>query len=158
MKRVLLFTFLFAIFKPEANSQNPKINLTSKNIIKYEAEKIKEQIVDASDPFNQKVLRESIMGINVEIYVDTVFKRYVVDFVTSNNDTTIMVLDYFSDYISGSPNWYYMTCQGYKFILMDGMDGPFNFITIDFEEPLKNGNVMRFRINTTKRVPNINRQ
>ena len=100
MKSIII---ILLILGPLSFNSNGQINLTSKNIIHYKADYLKQLSVknyQSLKKVDEKVLSEKVLGVNVDIYVDTVFKKYTILDKDENDTTSGMTFSYVRNYFS----------------------------------------------------------
>jgi hypothetical protein len=156
MKYILLCICLaIAIF---GHSQNPKVIINEKHTLYYEADLITNELLDNYPSFgNEKYIYIRALGIDVKIYVDTVFKKYTITFKDQDNKEMVMVYKYIRDYFIDSASQsnkvakiYLMEFQGMRFMLSDFID-IFNILDIVYEEKT-NGYTLRHTIEKVRRI------
>jgi len=157
MKSILLFVaciFLLSI----ANCQT-EINIPKKNRIHYTANTITEAAVKDYTGFNYKdnLVYEKVLGTEVDIYIDTVFKKYTVLYKDKEYKSVAMIYEYMRDYFTDnkdkSPDSkiYLMDMQGAYFMLADALN-MFDMLEMIAEKKLANNCTWIFNIKNAVRV------
>lgn len=136
MKKI--FPFILLAISISANSQTIKDVVINKNTITYKADIINEELVQNYLTFNnEKHIYNKVLGKEVQLYIDTLFKKYTVIFKDEDNGKQKIILKYIRDYfIDGHPtlaDMYVMEYQG-KYFWVTNAIKKFGTLTIVFEE------------------------
>ena len=153
--KYLLFSFLII--------QNLTVfSQIEKDVVKYRADIITQDIVQNRSEPNEKILNSKVYGKEVEIIVDTLFKKYTLNFIDVDNKRSTVVFKYLKNYFdskitnSDIDKLYLMECQNLKFFLIDYLNlPPFNSLTISFEKPLDGGLTLMFKITDVRKMKSL---
>ena len=155
-------TFLFSVLvlcSLLCKSQD-KIITSGKNIIHYKSERISEELSKIEDPLNPKIIYNRALGVDVNIYVDTVFKKYTITFKDKDDKLTAMVYSYVRDYfIDEKPQtpktrMYLMKFQDIDFMLIDYITlPPFYLLEIRFDKSNTPNTQLLLRIKDIELAP-----
>lgn len=145
--------FCLNCFKVSAQT----INLRGKNIIHYKADIL--NLLTIENYENKVIEREvqrKVYGVDVNIYVDTVFKKYTLIWKDENNSPLSMSYSYVRDYFVGNnkEKMYLMNTQKKNFFLIDFLDHPLlRMLEIRFEDLIDGRVTTLFKIENATYVP-----
>ncbi len=125
-----------------------------KNKVYYKAEQIKSFAIADYGKSTSSVLSEKVFGIDVEIVVDTIFKKYDIFFNDEDGKRTYLSYRFVRDYDNsakvGKPRnqirHYQMNIDEDYFTLDDYLDSFAKVLHIAFEKQLADGCVMVFSV------------
>lgn len=160
MKKVALSILILLSFTVKSQT---KITVGGKNSVHYKSDLISEALIQNYFQFSdkEKVIYDRALGIDVDIYVDTIFKKYTITFLDKDNNKKVMIYNYIRDYFlenkgdnSKTNKLYLMEFADTKFFLIDYLDFfPFNQIEIDYDKKSSNNCTLLFRIKDVKKIP-----
>lgn len=156
MKTLLLITFILCFSVVKSQKQTITINTT--NSAHYKAKNITESVIQNYGEFSpdERVIYEKVLGVDVDIYIDTVFNKYIIIYKDKDYNSVTMIYEYIRDYFiekngkSGNTKYtkmFLVDCMGTKFMLNDLSRNPvFYLIEIRAEEKLSNNCTWVFAI------------
>lgn len=139
-------------------AQPAKINI--QNSIHYKSDLISESLIQNYAEFSdkEKTIYDKAFGTNVDIYIDTIFKKYTILFNDKDYKRTVMVFDYIRNYFlsndkeQASSLIFLMEFQGIKFMLIDAIK-LFNVLEVRYDEKLEGNYTHFFYIKHLEYVP-----
>jgi hypothetical protein len=130
----------------------------SKHTIYYTAEVMHSNLMEFKSDLTSKSILKKVVGVDVEIEIDTMFKKYTISFTDKDDKRTMMNLSYVRDYFMDSDNdprtgkIYLMSYSGLTFMLIDYINlAIFNELEIRMEEK-KDNYTMVFEIKNIVRA------
>ena len=147
----LFFILLFLFLYTNAKSQTV-------NIIHYKSDVMTEVLTQNYFQDSEKVIYNRALGTNIDIIVDTVFKKYTITFTDKDNDRKVMVYTYIKDYFLDKKNnksgnkLYLMEFSGVYFMLGD-YSNLFGVIDIFHDRKYYNNCTMEYRIAGITKIP-----
>lgn len=135
----------------------------SKHVVTYKADLIKSELIQnyaIPKASNEKIIQSRVIGIEVLIEVDTVFKKYTVWFTDDAGRRTYLNLSYNRDVypVANSKTTpfnkiYYMTNKEDIFLVTDYMELiPMNYLKIQFTERYPDNCTLFMQINNVEKV------
>jgi hypothetical protein len=153
-----IFLFIFILCFTVAKSQEQTISINTKNTIHYKAKTINESAIQNYGVFSpdEKVIYEKVLGVDVDIYIDTIFNKYTILYKDKNYKSIAMIYEYVRDYFiekdgksgnTANTKMFLVDCRGSKFMLIDLSKNPiFNMIELRAEDKLANNCTWVFTI------------
>lgn len=125
----------------------PALYAQQKDKLHYTAKTINMVIEDS----NSKTIGESVLGKDVSIVIDTIFKKYTIRYTDEDYKKSGLTLKFLGDYLDKSEDKgiyiYRMEYRGHFYRLVDAKNHPLlRLISITDEQPLKNGNSMTLQM------------
>ena len=132
--------------------------INTKNSVHYKADLITETAVqDFEDVKARKQIFTKTFGTSVDIWVDTIFKKYTIIYLDENYKSAVMPYSYLGDYYIDAPKGskiYLMDLSGYQHKLVDGLWTSSHAMEIYQEEKLINNTTLIFNIKDAYKVNN----
>lgn len=145
MKYILLLAFIpTTLFSQNKN-----------NTILYEGGLLTQEIIQNYLDKNQKVIQNKVIGTNVRIFIDTIFKKYTILYSDEDEKNMAMIFKFLRNYFPGEQSrdkFYLMEFQEYKFFLVDYLNiYPVFELQISEEELLPNNCTFLYRVKNVKK-------
>lgn len=163
MKCILFCICLILSIHANSQEQPKKIVVGGKNSLYYKADVITNELIDGYPPFfgKEKYIFNRVLGKDVEIYVDTLFKKYTIRFKDQDDNNKVMVYKYVRDYFIDSASQssssrmntkiYLMESGSMRFMLSDFMD-IFNYMDIIYEDRQGTNFTLRHSMKNVRRI------
>ena len=132
---------------------------TSKNTIHYEGGVLTDELIQHYLSDSQKVIHNKVLGVDVKISIDTVFKKYSILFTDKDGQRKLMMFEYVRDYYptvkNDFPSWnklYLMEFQGIRYFLIDYLEtDPFYELEVRHNEMFPNNCTLLYRVKKAKK-------
>ena len=119
------------------------------NKVVYKAKQIKNLIIQNYGQQNKSVISDKVLGVNVEIIVDTIFKQYKIYFDDENYKRTYVTFSFAADLDKSWNKSYRPQVRTYKMesqerycTLYDYLDSFLYMLEIKFDDELPNNCVL----------------
>ena len=129
------------------------------NVIKYKSDLIYRSLIENYNSPEQKLIDENVLGKDIEIFIDTIFKKYTIRFVDQDYKNQRMIFKHVSNYFGVDANdgnklmrLYYMETEGEEklsFLLIDYID-LFGDLDILVNEKIDGNRNLIYRIKNIK--------